>query len=72
MLYVSSEETEFSEYTWHVEEVFPIPAGSVTMLQADGDEAELIYDLFGASIPFSTRPVQRWYGDTAKAIAYAL
>lgn len=59
---------------WHTGEPWPdIPTSYVDSLQADGDELVYIVNLFDSSIPYvGSARVQRWYGDTAKTIAFVL
>jgi hypothetical protein len=44
---------------------------NVEIVQADGQELELMRSMFGDTIPDSHQRIQYWYGDTAKAVAAA-
>ena len=61
------------EVKWHVGEQFHIDNEEVEVdyIHAYGDEVEYIRNHF-TNIPMSDKPVQRWYGDIAKTIAYGL
>lgn len=66
------------EHWWHSGEEMPRPRMEIIEIQADGTELTLIRSLFtwstssGITIPFSTLPVQHWFGDMAKTIYQAL
>ena len=61
------------EREWHTgEKKLNVKAYDVLEIQADCDELELIFKLFGDTIPRSTEAVQNWFGDTAQTIFSAL
>ncbi len=72
MLYIKTTYANQDEIEWHVEEFLSINADHVLLIQADGNELDLILDIFGNSIPHSHRLVQSWFGDIAKSIVFAL
>ena len=72
MLYIKRMNQDL-EIEWHVGELLVINADHVQLIQADGDELQLIEDTFGKTIPFAHRTsVQCWYGDIAKSIVFAI
>lgn len=60
------------EFTWHIGAPFnECNSNLVEMVQADGDELTWIASHF-RHLPTYTGSVVRWYGDQAKAIAWAI
>ena len=77
MLYIMQDDENLTK-SWHVGEPLNCAIRRVIEIQADGDELILIRSLFhrdgvtGTTIPFTSQPVQNWFGDIAKTIAQAL
>jgi hypothetical protein len=71
MLYIVMEDAR--SHAWHVGERWPVrdeEAVHVTMIQADGDELDLILRFF-KNLPWrENRRVLRWPGDLARFIAF--
>lgn len=68
MMYIEYTDRGIAGYhTWYLNEVLDVEPDTVTSIQVDGNELNVILRHF-TNIPMVDSPIVRWYGDDAKFI----